>query len=96
VSTNLGEAQTDRSQEFCNRIVEALVKFCGKTEPDAIALVKAFWAGTADIESDPLLHREPPYYYAMCIAHHPQLGDGRVFWWNEPGLWPPPQGWLFK
>jgi hypothetical protein len=89
-------ALSDESQRFCSRIVEALVKFCGKTELEAIALVRAYWEDQSDIESDPLLYHEPPYYYAMCIAHHPRIGDGRVVWWKEPGLWPPPQDWAFR
>ena len=58
-------------------------------------MIQGYWAGVKDIESDPFLYEEPPYYYAMCIAHHPQLGDNRVDWYRDPALWPPPLGWRF-
>src|SRR5258708_4995232 len=92
---NFPFAVTDEARRWCQRIVEALVTFYGKTDPEAIRLVQAFYVRYEDIESNSMLYHETPYYEAMCIAHHPRLGDGRVFWWKEPGLWPPPEGWVF-
>lgn len=95
MAPNFPFVASDVSRRFCMRVVEALVKFCKKSEPEAIRLVNAFWKDVDNIESDPLLLHEPPYYYAMCIAHHPVHGDGSVHWHEEPGLWPPPPDWKF-
>jgi hypothetical protein len=89
-------AVTEDARKFCRRVVEALVTFCDKPEPEAIALVRVYWSNQTNLESDPILYEEPPYYYAMCIAHHPKIGDGNIGWYQDPGLWPPPQGWVFE
>lgn len=86
-------AQTEDARRFCARIAEAMVRFSGLPRPNAIRMIREFWADTEDLESDPLLYHEPPYYYAMSIAHHPVIGDNRPQWYKDPSLWPPPADW---
>lgn len=86
-------ATTPDSERLCRRIEEALMCFCGKTEIEAISLINAYWKNSSRIDDDPLLFEETPYYYAMCIAHHPTLGDNWITWYEDPSLWPPPKGW---
>ncbi len=85
-------ATTLQSERFCRRIEQALVCFCGKSEKQAISLINAYWRNRSRIDDDPLLFSEPPYYYAMCMAHHPTLGDNKIDWHEDPALWPPPKG----
>ena len=73
-------ATTERAQRFCLRVKEAIVIFSGKSENEAETLIAKFWAGQDDIEADQLLYHEAPYYYAMCIAHHPVIGDNQPDW----------------
>ena len=89
-------ATTSESEAFCHRIEEALVAFCGKSEDEAIALINGYWLHRSRIDGDPLLFSESPYYYAMCMAHHPTLGENRINWHEDPALWPPPKGWEFE
>ncbi len=91
-----GFATTPESRSFCGRIEQALMRFCGKTQDEAVSLIAAYWQHRDRIDDDPLLFSEPPYFYAMCMAHHPTLGDGQVNWHEDPELWPPPEGWEFK
>lgn len=84
---------SDQGRSFCKRVHEALVRFCGKSDLEADSLLRAYWAKYDDIESDPLLYHESPYFYAMCIAHHPEIGDNQPGWYKDRSLWPPPSGW---
>jgi len=86
-------ARNDHSRKFCGRVCDALVRFAGKSQEEAAGLVLRFWQDLDDIEDDELIYHEAPYYYAMCIAHHPLLGEGRDYWWQDESLWPPPPGW---
>ncbi len=69
------------------------MRFVGMEQDAAIASINAYWGDVADIESDALLFSEPAYYYAMCIAHHPEIGDGKINWIHDKDFWPPPKGW---
>ena len=89
-------AKNDRSTAFCYRVRDALVVFADKSPEEALALVRSFWEAHEDIEEDELLYHEPPYYYAMCIAHHRVLGDGKDMWWLDGEQWPPPKGWKLE
>ncbi|HYT91156.1 MAG TPA: hypothetical protein VEL76_20755 [Gemmataceae bacterium] len=86
-------ARTELAYQFCQRVKDALLRFCGKTEAEAVQLIGEYWAHRENIEEDRLLFHEVPYYYAMCMAHHPVIGDNNPFWWKDPHLWPPPKGW---
>lgn len=89
-------ATTRESRVFCARIEAALMRFCGKSEDEALRLINGYWGHRSRLDDDPLLFSEPPYYYAMCMAHHPTLGDNRIDWQEDPALWPPPDGWAFE
>lgn len=89
-------ARTDETRRFCARVEEALVTFCGYDVGTARELILSFWQKYDDIADDELLFREPPYYYAMCIAHHAVLGDNQPLWYLDRRLWPPPPGWQFE
>lgn len=84
-------AKTEQAQKFCEEILEAIVASSTVTEDIAISKIETYWEKRTDIESDPLLYHELPYYYAMCILHHPVLGDNVPFWWKDPTQWPPPE-----
>lgn len=84
---------TPESYQFCVRIRDALVLFLGLTETEAVHLINEYWKDVESIDDDPLLMSEPPYYYAMCIGHHPILGDGQLRWEQDERWWPPPRGW---
>lgn len=86
-------AKSQSAKEFCDEIEKVLVIEGKKTTTEAERLIKQFWSGRSDIEEDQLLYRELPYYYAMCILHHPILGDNYPFWWKNPEFWPPPSRW---
>lgn len=89
-------AQTEDAKRFCARIVEAMTRFCELSQQDSIRMIREFWADTQNLESDPLFYHEPPYYYAMAIAHHPVIGDNRWEWYADRSLWPPPPGWCLE
>jgi hypothetical protein len=84
---------TEESEQFCLRIRNALVAFFGVTERQAVELINEYWKDVESIDSDPFLLSEPPYYYAMCIGHHPVFGDGQPRWEQDEKWWPPPAGW---
>lgn len=75
------------------KIKEALCVFGGKQNDESDKLMRTFFGYVECIDDDPFLFREPPYYYAMCILHHPVLGDDKIEWYHDPELWPPPKGW---
>lgn len=87
-------ARTPKALRFCERIAEALVRMCNKDQDESVRLINLFWKQRADIEADPFLYEEPAYYYAMVIAHHPDIGDNRPQWYKDRELWPPPKEWL--
>ena len=86
-------ARTEDANRFCSRIVEAMTRFCELPRQESMRMICEYWADIENIESDPLLYHEPPYYYAMSIAHHPVIGDNRPEWYTDRSLWPPPSGW---
>ena len=86
-------AKSDDAKRFCDRIADAMIRFCNLSPRNAVRMIREFWADTEDVESDPLLYHEPPYYYAMSIAHHPVIGDNCPLWYKDPALWPPPRDW---
>lgn len=89
-------AKSERAEQFCNRIKEALVRFGGLTEESAIAKTQSYWEHLGDIDLEPLVYHEVPYFYAMCILHHPLLGDGLTDWASDRRYWPPPDGWALE
>lgn len=78
------------TQAYCEEVVYCLVTYCGKAEGHALSLVNRFWADE-NITQDNLVLHEEPYYWAMCIAHHPVLGDNQPEWWRNPKLSPTPK-----
>jgi hypothetical protein len=84
---------SEESEAFCLRICDALMEVFGCSRDKAIWLVNQYWKDAKSIEDDPLLYHESAYYYAMCIGHHPVLGDGEKIWWKNAKYWPPPPGW---
>jgi hypothetical protein len=85
--------RTEEGRAFIERIAQALVECCGKESEEAETLIRAFWADLRFLEDDSLLYTETPYYYAMCIAHHPKLGDNQPEWYLSPEYFPPPAKW---
>lgn len=81
------------SQAFCEQVCLALCNFFGMTMDQAQEKVNRYWHNVDCIDDDPLLFHEPPYYYAMCIGHHPIIGDGNPNWETDPRWWPPPLEW---
>jgi hypothetical protein len=81
------------SYVFCHRIREALTKFIGFDDQTAVSKINLYWDDVDSIDDDPLLMSEPAYYYAMCIGHHPMIGDGQKDWEHDERWWPPPPGW---
>jgi hypothetical protein len=87
-------AKTPDARQFLANVVTALTRFCGHTEAEATRMTLEYWHGVSDIETDdPLLYHECAYYYAMCIAHHPTIGDGLQRWEQDIKYWPPPKDW---
>tara|TARA_R110002049_G_scaffold305056_3_gene501115 strand:+ start:77197 stop:77487 length:291 start_codon:yes stop_codon:yes gene_type:complete len=86
-------AHDNKSVAFCCRIRDAMVRFCGVDEATADRMMRDYWGDVADVADDPLFFGEPAYYYAMCVAHHPTIGDNDPEWYRRPELWPPPSGW---
>lgn len=86
-------AKTEKAQGFCCRVSNALETFCNKSATESVDLIRKYWSDCIDLESDEYLYHESPYYYAMCIAHHPVLGDNNANWHLDSSLWPPPPGW---
>jgi hypothetical protein len=86
-------AKSENARVFCQEIKRILVEVSCKTETDAIRLINELWKNQNDIESDPLLYEELPWYYAMVIAHHPVIGDNQPMWYKDSNLWPPPEKW---
>ncbi|MCB2153267.1 hypothetical protein KQI84_00145 [bacterium] len=83
--------KSEESQKFFSEIVQMLMKYGEKTEEEAVDLVSRCWKDCDDIDAEgPLIYHEIPYYYAMCILHHPVLGDGNVEWYLDKSYWPPP------
>jgi hypothetical protein len=89
-------ALTEETKRYCNRIAEAMTTFCGLDRRESVRMIREFWADIEDLDADPLFFNEPPYYYAMAIAHHPSIGDNRPNWYNDRNLWPPPPGWCLE
>jgi hypothetical protein len=87
-------AKTGTARAFCREILHVLIEEGRFPEPDAVELIIQYWHNCDNIESDPFLYEELPYFYAMCILHHPSLGINRVDWFKDPELWPPPKKWL--
>ena len=86
-------ARNSDSIAFCCRIRDAMVQFCNIDATAAERMIREYWHGVADIAEDPFIFSEPAYYYAMCIAHHPLIGDNDPNWYRRTTLWPPPSGW---
>jgi hypothetical protein len=66
---------------------------CGKHSVEADELIRKFWSDQIYLEDDMFLYQETPYYYAMCIAHHPTLGDNQPEWYLNPKYYPAPEKW---
>lgn len=84
---------TSESQAFCDRVCQALCVFFGMSKERAYDSINRYWHDVECIDDDPLLFHEPPYFYAMCIGHHPTIGDNNLAWENDPRWWPPPEEW---
>lgn len=87
---------TDLTYEYCCEVVECLVTYCQKTQPEALRLVNAVWQDESIFDEEDLRLHEYPYYWAMCIAHHYTLGDNEPNWYQDSKLWPPPKEYLEK
>ena len=69
------------------RLVQALG---GKSWSEAHLMLHQYWASTSDF-SDSAVHSETPYYWAMCILHHPTIGDDQPEWYLDARFMPPPE-----
>jgi hypothetical protein len=89
------KARTEEGRAFLKEIRQALVKCCGKTTAQAGTLTRQYFSHLRYLEDDIYLYRETPYHYAMCIAHHPVLGDNQPEWYFDQRYWPPPE-WIVR
>jgi hypothetical protein len=89
-------ARSEDARKMCARIREALITFGGKDETVAEELLRAYFSGTENVDDEPLIYHEVPYYHAMCILHHPVIGDDNIWWHKDPNFWPPPPEWRFE
>lgn len=81
----------DESELFLNEIVDMLIAFGGKTQSESIVAINTYWKAYTDIRDVGFLFAETPYYWAMCMLHHPVIGDGDVFWYLDSMYMPPPK-----
>ena len=82
------------SQQMLSNITTAIMRFGDRSESEAVRMVTEYWRNSTDILiDDPLLFHECAYYYAMCILHHPTIGDGIERWEKDQRYWPPPANW---
>ena len=82
-------AKSNDARALCSEIKNILVEVCGKTEEEAVGLIGKFWKNRDDLDDDPLVYEELPYYYAMSIIY----GADNPRWYKDPNLWPPPKKW---
>lgn len=81
---------TNETRLFSDLVIKNLMRFGDLSEADAMGLLHRVWSDLPKFEDDDHRLHEPPYYHAMCILHHPELGDNRPEWWKDKQLWPPP------
>ena len=81
-------AKSKGARALCAGVKQILIEVCNKDEPEAVRLINEVWGDRENIEDDPLLFEELPWFYAMAMAH-----GHKPQWWKEPGLWPPPEKW---
>lgn len=83
-------AKTEDAYQFCCEIKAILIELTGCSEEAAAELILKYWKGVNNIEDNPFLYEELAYFYARSMIHHPVLGDGRLEWYRDLALWPPP------
>lgn len=81
---------TDETRKYCDEVVRCLIDYGKKDREDAVALVNQFWVKRPWFDDDDSRLHEAPYFWAMCIIHHPKIGDNYPSWWDDPKYWPPP------
>ncbi len=86
-----------KTRWYFDEVMEVLQKFGEVSKEEAVNLMNRFWK-SKDLSNDDkdLTFHETPYYWAMCILHHPVLGDGNIDWERDPAFWPPPFEYLWN
>ena len=81
------EFQVDaESEEFCNEIVNEMIKHFGIPESEAIGRINQLWKGHDFEGQDDIRYHEPPEFWAYDIYY-----GGDSYWWlNPPDLKPKP------
>ena len=86
---------TPTTQRYSEEVVDCMVKYAGRSQEQAIVLLNRFMLESpfplSVFDDNNYMLHEDPYYTAMCIIHHPVLGDNRPNWHGDPNLWPPPK-----
>lgn len=75
---------------FLGEVVGLIETLGHKSIDEAIGMTKKYWEGVIDIR-DEYIMSETPYYWAMCILHHPSIGDNQPKWYLDHRLMPPPE-----
>jgi hypothetical protein len=75
-------------RNFCNRIVQCLIRYGKLEEVEARKLVDE--SQICDEEEGPgeMLFHETSYYWAMHLLDG--RADPKNYWFHNPDLWPPP------
>lgn len=88
---NFEFCKNKESLGFCREILDILVKCAGRSSSEAANMLAEYWNDLDDVEDEFNLYSETPYYWAMCIAHHPTIGDNNPEWYKSAKYMPPPQ-----
>jgi len=83
------------SYSFCREILEVIVGCSEKSRAEAVTMLNKYWGDLTDVEEEFRLYAETPYYWAMCIIHHPTIGDNNPEWYLDEKFMPPPD-WIKK
>jgi len=81
-------------ERYCNEIVNCLVQYAQKSEPEALAMVNDFWRDDDPLTEDDLRLHEDPYYWAISILTLPRSRSTGYDWTSDPDWYPPPKDFL--
>lgn len=83
-----GQLVDQKLQEYCNKIVQCLVRYGGLEEVEAQRLVheSEICEPKTEMARNMLFH-ELAYYWAMELLY----ASDNPYWWKDPALWPPPK-----
>lgn len=79
--------QTDeQSREFCEGILQEMVRRFGVSETEALGRINRAWSGLEIVGDDDLIYHEDEEYWAQNIYY----GKDSEWWLDPPGLAPLP------